>query len=78
MMARRRHASYNGEHLLNTSMFFAQSIGEYGGLERITTSLTALYYSFTNWLYNSPRELWLFVFTVVLVAFWFWKRPRKF
>ena len=59
-------------------MLFAQSIVEYGALEKVVASLDKLWDSFNAWLWESPRELWFTVFGVAIVALWFWFRPKKF
>jgi hypothetical protein len=59
-------------------MLFAQSLTEYGALDRLTAGIASLWAAFWQWVWNSPREQWVIMFSVALVALWFWKRPKKF
>ena len=59
-------------------MLFAQSLIEFGALERLTHGITSLWDAFQSWVWESPLEQWLILFSIVLVALWFWKRPKRF
>jgi hypothetical protein len=56
---------------------FAQSLAEYGALERVVAGVNLLIQQTKSALGQVPPQAWLVVGGIVLVSIWFWQRRPK-